>query len=101
MTILWDEGDIHDRSKVVRAYPAEHPEVETERFPSYAPETIPDEMVWQHVKYSRLANFAPEDTDELGPEMIREFLRLEESHDLLSSFIRHAGIPIRLRKLSR
>jgi transposase len=101
MTILWDKGNIHNRSKVVRAYLAGHPEVVTEEFPSYAPETNPDEMVWQHVKYSRLANFAPEDTDELRSEMIREFLRLEESPDLLSSFIRHAGIPIRLRKLSR
>jgi hypothetical protein len=101
MTILWDKGDIHDRSKVVRAYLAGHPEVETERFPSYAPETNPDEMVWQHVKDSRLANFAPEDTDELRSEMIREFLRLQDRPDLISSFIRHAGIPIRLRKPSR
>jgi transposase len=101
MTILWDKGNIHDRSKVVRGYLARHPEIETEQFPSYAPETNPDEMVWQHVKYSRLANFAPEDTAELRREMIGEFLRLQGSPDLLSSFIRHAGIPVRLRKLSR
>ena len=29
MTILWDRGNVHDRSKVVRAYLAEHPEVVT------------------------------------------------------------------------
>jgi hypothetical protein len=50
MTVLWDRGNIHDRSKVVRAYLAAHPEVVTEKFPSYAPEADPDEMVWQHVK---------------------------------------------------
>jgi transposase len=59
MTIPWDKGNIHDRSKVVRGYLAEHPEVETEKFASHAPQTNPDERVWQHVKYSRLANFAP------------------------------------------
>jgi transposase len=101
MTVVWDKGNIHDRSKLVRAYLAEHPEVETEKFPSDAPETNPDEMVWQHVKYSRLANFAPEDVDELRSEMIRECRRLQESPELLSSFIRHARIPIRFRKLSR
>ena len=73
MTILWDRGKIHDRSKVVRAYLAEHPEVVTEKFPGYAPETNPDEMVWQHTKHGRLANFTPEDTAELRAELVEEF----------------------------
>jgi hypothetical protein len=33
MTILWDRGNVHDRSKVVRAYLAGHPEVVTDKFP--------------------------------------------------------------------
>ena len=73
MTILWDRGNIHDRSKVVRAYLARHPEVVTEKFPGYAPETNPDEMVWQHTKHGRLANFTPEDTAELRAELVEEF----------------------------
>jgi transposase len=97
MTVLWDRGNIHDRSKVVRAYLAEHPEVVTEKLPGYAPETNPDEMVWQHTKHGRLANFAPEDTTKLRSEMIREFVRLHESPELLTAFIRHAKIPVRLR----
>jgi transposase len=99
MTILWDKGNIHDRSRVVRAYLAGHPEIVTEQFPSYAPETNPDESVWQHTKHARLANFAPEDTAELRSEMIREFVRLHESPELLSAFIRHARVPIRLVRL--
>jgi transposase len=97
MTILWDRGNIHDRSKVVRAYLAGHPEVVTEKLPGYAPETNPDESVWQHTKHGRLANFAPEDTTELRSEMIREFVRLHESPELLAAFIRHAKVPVRLR----
>jgi len=99
MTILWDKGNIHDRSKVVRAYLADHPEMVTERFPSYAPETNPDEMVWEHTKHGRLANFTPEDTTELRSAMIGEFARLHGSPELLSSFIRHADIPIRIPHL--
>ena len=100
MTILWDGANIHDRSKVVRAYLAEHPEIVTEKFPGYAPETNPDERVWQHTKHARLANFAPEDTAELRRALIEEFDRLHRRPDLLAAFVRHARIPVRLRKLS-
>ena len=97
MTVLWDRGNIHDRSRVVRAYLAGHPEVVTEKLPSYAPETNPDEMVWQHTKHGRLANFAPEDTAELRAVLVEEFGRIHGKPELLSAFIRHAGVPIRLR----
>ena len=97
MTILWDRGNIHDRSRVVRAYLAGHPEVVTEKLPSYAPETNPDESVWEHTKHGRLANFAPEDTTELRAVLVEEFERLRGRADLLAAFIRHAKVPIRLR----
>ena len=48
MTILWDQSKIHERSRVVRAYLAKHPEIVTEDFPGYAPEANPDEGVWLH-----------------------------------------------------
>ncbi len=54
LTIGWDRGPIHDRSKVVREWLSRHPEVETERFPGYAPELNPDEYVWTHTKYVTL-----------------------------------------------
>lgn len=97
MTILWDKGNVHDRSRAVRAYPAEHPSIETEPFPSYTPEANPDEGVWQHAKHGRLANFAPEDTAELRAELVKELERLHRRPKLLASFLRHARIPIRLR----
>src|SRR4051812_43527384 len=97
MTVLWDRSNIHDRSKAVRAYLAEHPAIETEPFPGYAPEANPDEGVWQHAKHRRLANFAAEDTAELREELVRELGRLHRRPDLLAAFIRHAEVPIRLR----
>ncbi len=101
MTILWDKGNVHDRSRVVRAYLAQHPEIVTEPFPSYAPETNSDEAVWGHTKYGRLAKFAPEDTAQWRRVLIEELERLEDRDDLLARFIRHAGVRLRLPQLSR
>jgi transposase len=97
MTILWDKGNVHDRARVVRAYLARHPEIVTEPLPSDAPEANPDEGVWGHTQHGRLANFTPEDTSELRAVLIEEFDRLHRRPELLAAFIRHAGVPIRLR----
>ena len=98
VTILWDRSNIHDRSKVVRAYLAEHPEIVTEKLPGYAPEADPDESVWEHTKHGRLANFAPEDTAELRAVLVEEFERIHRKPELLRAFIRHAKVPVRLRR---
>ena len=96
MTILWDQSKIHRRSRVVKAYLAGHPEIETEDFPGYAPEANPDEGVCGYTKYQRLPNYAPEDTRELRLRLWDELSALRQRPDLLASFIRHAGIPLRL-----
>lgn len=101
LTILWDKGNIYDRSRVVRAYLAEHPEVATEPFPSYTPEANPDEGVWGYTKYGRLADFAPDDTAQMRAVLIEELGRLGDRPDLLAAFIRHAGVRLRLPHLSR
>jgi transposase len=100
MTVLWDGSNIHDRSRAVTTYLATHPEVHTERLPAYAPETNPDEDVWQHTQHGRLANFAPGDTRELRRVLIQELDRLHGRPDLLAAFLRHAEVPVRMQKLS-
>lgn len=96
MTILWDQSQIHERSGVVRAYLAEHPEIVTEEFPGYAPDLNLDEGVWGWTKYHRLPNYAPEGTRELRFRLWDELSALRKRPDLLDSFIRHAGVPLRL-----
>jgi hypothetical protein len=71
--------------------------IQTKKFPGYAPEANPNEMVWQHAKHGRLANFAPADTAELRTELIGELAQLQRSPKILAAFIRHARVPIRLR----
>jgi transposase len=96
MTILWDQSKIHQRSGVVKAYLAKHPEIVTEDLPGYAPDANPDEGVWGYTKYHRLPNYAPEDTGELRSRLSGELSALRRRPDLLASFIRHAGVPLRL-----
>ena len=96
MTVPWDQSKIHRRSGAVKAYLAKHPEIVTEDFPGYAPDANPGEGVWGWTKYHRLPNSAPEDTSELRSRLWGELSALRRRPDLLASFIRHAGIPLRL-----
>jgi transposase len=95
-TVLWDRGNIHDRSGQVRGFISYHPWIHTEKFPSYAPELNPDEQVWQYGKYERLANFAPVDTHHLRSRIRWELRRLAHRPDLLKSFVRHTGLSLSL-----
>ena len=95
LTVVWDRGNTHDRSKAVRVYLSKHPEIRTERFPGYAPELNPDEQVWSHVKYGRLSNFVPKDVADLRRRLRRELHRVKKRPDLLANFVRHA-LPMRI-----
>jgi transposase len=66
LTVVWDGSWIHDRSRLVRAFLAEHPEIQTARLPAYA------------------------------PELITEFKYAREHPELLASFIKGSGLPLRL-----
>ena len=96
MTILWDQSKIHEKSGVVRKDLAKHPEIVTEDFPGYAPDANPDEGVWGWTKDHRLPNYAPEGTHELRFRVWEGLSTLSRRPALLASFIRHAGIPLRL-----
>ncbi len=96
MTVLWDGSRIHDRSLLVRAFLAEHPEIVTERLPAYAPELNPDELVWSWTKYGRLSNLAAQNTDWLFDHVIEALYYLRQHPEYLASFIAHTKLPLRL-----
>jgi transposase len=87
LTVLWDRGPVHSKSKVVRAFLAKHPEIVAEDLPSYAPDLNPDELVWSWSKYGRLANLAADNTDQLADHVIDELVYLQQHPDLLASFV--------------
>jgi len=92
-TVIWDGSNIHSRSKKVKAYLAEHPEIVAETLPGYAPELNPDEGVWGWTKYGRLANLAAAHTEELRDRVTQELQSLRDNHHLLDSFICEAFLP--------
>ena len=94
LMVIWDRGNIHDRSATVRKYLAKHPEIVTKKFPAYAPELNPDEGVWDYTKYNRLSNFAPANTSALRVRLHKELVRLRARPELLASFIRHTPLPL-------
>jgi transposase len=96
MTILWDGSRIHDKSALVRAFLAKHPEIKTERLPAYAPELNPDELVWAWTKYSRLGNLAASHTDWLRDYIITELCYVKEHPELMASFIEKTNLPLQL-----
>jgi len=68
--------------------------VSIEWLPAYAPELNPDEQVWNRAKYTDLANFIPQNVQELGRAMAASFRRTRGQQALLRSFFRHAELPL-------
>jgi transposase len=93
-TVVWDRNQIHSRSKVVRAYLAEHPEIVAEDFPGYAPELNPDELVWCWTKYGRLSNYAAPNLGELREHVETELNYLRDHCYALLDFIAHSKLPL-------
>jgi transposase len=96
LTVLWDGGRVHDRSRIVRAFLAQHPDIHTERLPAYAPDLNPDELVWAWTKYGRLGNLAAQNTDWLRDYIINELTYVREHPELLASFMEKTDLPLRL-----
>jgi hypothetical protein len=58
LAIVWDRGNVHDRSREVQRYLAKHSEIVTEKFPEYVPELNPGEGVWGYIRGHTLCNYA-------------------------------------------
>lgn len=97
MTVIWDRNQIHSKSRVVKAWLAEHPEVVAEDFPGYVPDLNPDEGVWGWTKYGQLANLAAENVDWLDQHARTALIDAKYSPDLLRGFLRQTGLPGLLR----
>ena len=92
--LLWDNGTIH-RRKDVKAFLWEvRKRLKTCRFPAYAPELHPDEMVWNALKYQRLPNLCPKSAREIRETVERELRWLQRHSDIVESCIQHAAIPL-------
>jgi transposase len=89
--VVWDGGAIH-RGAAVRRLRARHPRLHVERFPAYAPELNPDELVWNYLK-GGLANGRPDTIDALLADLTRVTRQLRRSPALLRACIVGSKLP--------
>jgi len=89
--VLLDGGSIH-QGPDVHAWLGRCPRLLLERFPGYAPELNPDELVWAHVK-ATLATGRPENLDELMTTLCRITTDVRKRPDLIRSFITGSDLP--------
>lgn len=89
--VLWDGGSVHGGADVKKVL-ARHPRLHVERFPAYAPELNPDELVWSYLK-RRLANASPDDVEELMQALSKETRRLGSLPDILRAFVVGTDLP--------
>lgn len=63
-----------------------------EWLPAYAPELNPVEQVWNHTKYTDLANFVPNNVLQLGRSVADSIRETRCRKTLIRSFFKHAGL---------
>jgi len=68
--------------------------LEVEWLPSYAPELNPVEMLWNHTKYADLANYIPDDKDDLFHAVSDSIGNTRQNGQLLRSFFKHAMLDL-------
>ena len=95
LILIWDRLNAH-RARVTQAYLARCPQIRTVLLPAYAPELNPVEYVWGNFKGGPLANFVPEDADELALVALQHVRVIAGQQRLLRSFARARGLPLRL-----
>ena len=91
--LVWDRWSVH-RSAARRLAQRFPRRVHLEWLPAYAPDLNPDEQVWNRTKYTDLANFIPENIEQLSRSVRKSLRRTRSQQTLLQSFFKHAGLPL-------
>ena len=89
LILVWDRWSVH---RAAAKQLATFPWLEIEYLPSYAPELNPVEAMWNHTKYSDLANFVPQDAEQLGTSITDSLNHQRRDAQLKSSYFRYAKL---------
>ena len=92
MTLIMDRWKVHRAKRLWRFLKKHSKTIQVEWLPPYAPELNPVEQVWNHSKYSDLANFTPEDLEELDRWVRSSIAGTQNQTHLLRSFFRKAEL---------
>ena len=91
--LIWDGAGTH-KSKLTKAFLADHPEIVFEPMPAYASEVNPEEYCHGNVM-QRLKNATPCSVAEIRKNIDRGFARLRRRPDMLLGFIHKAGLVVK------
>jgi len=91
--LVLDSWSVH-KGAVNRLLESHRDSIDVEWLPTYAPELNPVEQVWNHTKFGELANYIPEDLDELSFEVEESMVGKRSNQSLLRSFFKHAGLDL-------
>jgi len=94
LILVLDRWSVH-RAAMVRRYLERHRHrIRVEWLPAYAPDLNPAEQVWNHAKYSDLANVAPPDSRDLTRRIRRSLRHTRRDPALLRSFFKTAKLRL-------
>jgi transposase len=93
LVIVWDRWSVH-RSAARRIAAARWKRIEFELLPAYAPELNPVEAMWSHAKYADLANYVPDDADDLDDAVRASLKNQSRNHRLKRSYFKTAQLRL-------
>ena len=93
IALLWD-GLAQHRAKIVRKFLELRKDrfIIVERFPAYAPELNPQEYVWAASKTKDMANFCPEEADDLSRHAKKSIKRIQNSPHILRGALKKSSL---------
>ena len=89
--LVWDRWSVHRKAaRLLRQGKCDW--LQLEWLPGYAPELDPVEWIWNHTKYSDLANFVPDDLEHLQEAVIASLETQQHDWYLKYSFFQAARL---------
>lgn len=95
LVVVWDHLGSH-KGRTLREWLRHCRRIHLEFLPSYAPELNPNEYGWSYLKTGPLANYCPEDVDQLHDRVTVASAAVATEQTLLRSFVKATHLPIRL-----
>jgi putative transposase len=96
LVVVWDRLGAH-KGRKLRQWLRRCRRLHLEFLPPYAPELNPNEYGWAYLKNGALANYCPDDVDELHGTVLVAAQSVTGQQDLLRSFVRGTKLPFRFR----
>lgn len=92
VVVVWDRGGNH-KGPMIREFLRKRRRLTLEMLPPWAPELNPVEPIWSWLKNGELANYVPDDTNELDNEILDRLIGLKFDPELLRALWGRSELP--------